>query len=478
MSIPSISGEAIDLTRSACSSKFMMAMKGDNDRLPPHSDPAEEGVLGCILWSPDDCLTQCQLAFKGREVFYDHRRKLIYETLVAMQNKQEKIDLITLQQRLKDKSVGHGQTELDLVGGITYLSALQDSVPSAANLSFYVEIVEQKYVLREMIMTCSDVIARAHENEGEVEKILSDAESGILSIRMKRQPARSNNIKAIQKVLTAKYQLAHEKGAPPGLMSGFPDLDRVAGGMQGQEMIVIAGIQSSGKTSLAMNIVLNVAESGTKVSFNSLETSAEKLVHRYNCICGRVEGGRFLRGEPSERDFTKMTAGIGRMMKLDHMFIINDDPADDGQLRARCRQDYAAGARLFVVDYLQLIAVDSDSETERVTKASMCIKGIAKELNCPVIVMAALSRADKKAKPRRPILADLKQSSQIEYDADKVYLLHTDPTSNLRTVNCNVAKNKDGETGDVELTMFAAEFRFESASKIDDADVPGQSKLI
>jgi replicative DNA helicase len=280
-----------------------------------------------------------------------------------------------------------------------------------------------------------------------------------------------NNVKAIQKALIQKYQEAHERKLAPGLMSGFYDLDRLAGGMMAQEMIVVGGVPSAGKTTLAMNIGLAVAQSGVTVSVCSLETSAEKLIHRFHCMAGRVDGGPFLRGEPTEGDFPKITAGINRVNAIADRLLIHDESMSDTQLAAVCRRDYQRGARLFIVDYLQLIQSKGDGEFERVTKASKCIKSIAKELNCPVIVVSALSRQEK-GKPRKPSLNDLKQSGQIEYDADKVYLLHCETNEDIRAVECDVAKNKDGAKGTVSLTLFACQFRFESTSPVSAEDVP------
>lgn len=473
-SISEEAGASVDLKRSA--RKFTVAMDMSRiDRLPPHSIEAEQGVLGCLLWNPKDCLPDCEARFSGVEWCYDLRHQTIYNALVAMANANDGIDLITLQQWLKDKSIP-GRNMLDEIGGISYLSSLQDAVPSAANLSYYLDIAEEKLVLRKMIRTCTDVVSRAYENEGEVEPLIEAAEREILRIRIDK--ARKNDIRTIQKTLINKYQAAHERQAPAGIMTGFRDLDRKAGGMMGQEMIVIGATPSAGKTTLLQNIFYNIALAGIITSFSSLETSAEKLVHRYNCMAGKVDGGPFLRGEPTEKDIEKMTIGQRLILAQNDRLIIHDHGMTTGQWAAQCRKDYQRGARVFGLDMLQLLESDAETEQQKVINASKCVKAVAKELDSPVICISSLSRAGeekgkKDKKPRKPVCSDLKHSSQIESDADKIYLLWCgDLTAAIRTVECNIAKNKDGELGLVEFTMFAGQFRMTDSSPVDDSDVP------
>lgn len=439
------------------------------DRLPPQSIESEQGVLGCILWAPNDCMPEVESRFGGlkEEWCYDLRHQTIYDTIKTMRDEREAVDLITLQQRLKDNQV------LDQVGGIAYLSSLQDAVPSAANLSHYLDIVEEKFVLRKSIRLFSDFVARAYLNEGEVDTLLDEMERDVLRIRIDK--ARKNDIRSIQKSLLAKYQVALERQAPTGLMTGFYDLDRKVGGMMGQEMIVIGATPSGGKTTLAQNIAFNIAEAGTVVSISSLETSAEKLVHRWNCMAGKVDGSPFLNGNPTEEDIAKMSMGQTRIMALKDRLLINDHGMTEGQWAAQCRKDHQAGARLFVLDMIQLLDAKGKDEFERVTNASKCIKRVAKELDCPVIAISSITRISKPQgkKSSEPTMHDLKQSGQIESDADKIYLLSSeDGLSAVRTVKLNVAKNKDGATGPIYLTLLASQFRFESQSQVDDADVP------
>src|SRR5580704_6944934 len=220
------------------------------DRLPPHSPEAEQGVLGCVLLSPNDCLGECVEKFKsGAEVFYDLRHQTIFETLIEMYDAREAIDIITLQQRLKNKH------RLEEVGGLAYLSSLPDTVPSAANLVYYVDIVLEKFILRKMIHTCTEVVGRVYEHEGEVDALLDEVERDILRISETRAESNTGKIKDLVKKAISTIEDYHQRqGMLTGVGTGFADLDKMTSGLHGGEMIVIAARPSMGKTSLAMNI--------------------------------------------------------------------------------------------------------------------------------------------------------------------------------------------------------------------------------
>src|SRR5277367_5450595 len=206
------------------------------DRLPPHSPAAEQGVLGCILLSPNDCVGECIEKFKaGAEVFYDLRHQTIFETLIEMYDHREAIDIITLQQRLKDKQ------RLEEVGGLAYLSGLPDTVPSAANLSYYVDIVLEKFILRKMIHTCTEVVGRVYEHEGEVDVLLDEVERDILRISEERVEGKTDKIKDLVKKAISIIEDYHARqGMLTGVGTGFVDLDKMTSGLHGGEMIVVA----------------------------------------------------------------------------------------------------------------------------------------------------------------------------------------------------------------------------------------------
>jgi replicative DNA helicase len=235
-------------------SKPAKVAKTAPDRLPPHSIEAEQGVLGCILMSPQDCMSTVVEKITDRaQVFYDLRHQTIYTELLTMWDARTPIDLIVLMQRLKDGG------KLEEIGGFSYLNELQDTVPSAANLIYYLDIVMEKDVLRRMISTCTDVVSRAYEHEGDVEMLLDTVERDVLALAESRHVTAQKSVKTlVQGAITLVEKYFERQGQINGLPTGFEDLDRLTDGLHAGEMIVLAARPSMGKTSLAMNIAEHV----------------------------------------------------------------------------------------------------------------------------------------------------------------------------------------------------------------------------
>jgi replicative DNA helicase len=484
-SVSDISGAAADLKKARRQKSARADTRTTMDRLPPHSPEAEQGVLGCVLLDPNKCMGECieKLKGDGHEVFYDLRHQTIYETLAVMYDAREAIDVITLQQKLKDKQL------LEQIGGIAYLAQLQDSVPSAANLSYYLEIVQEKYLLRRMIATCTDVVGRVYDYEGEVETLLDEVEKEILRINESRAQTSTSSVKElVGKAIQTVENYFSRKGTLNGIGTGFPDLDRMTDGLHGQEMIVIAARPSMGKTSLAMNIVENVVlEQNLPVGVFSLEMSAESLVLRMMCSIARVNLRSIREGFMSETDFPKLTSAAGRLAKAK---LLIDDSAGLSilQLRARARRMHQQhGCKLFVIDYLQLLHSTArrslDNRQQEIADISSGIKALAKELKVPVLVLSQLNRELEKDKSRKPRLSDLRESGAIEQDADVVGLLYKPSSGDDEDgaqaeeadglpVNLLIAKQRNGPTGDINLTFLKSYTRFESAAKVSDEDVP------
>jgi replicative DNA helicase len=454
------------------------------DRLPPHSPEAEQGVLGCILISPNECMGECIEALKvGAEVFYDLRHQTVFSTLAEMYDGRVAIDVITLQQNLKDKQL------LEQVGGIAYLSTLPDVVPSAANLSYYLEIVKEKYLLRKMIHTCTDVVSRVYDFEGEIDSLMDEVERDILRISEARVEGQSSNIKELVKRAINQIEDFHQRqGMLTGVGTGFTDLDKMTSGFHPGEMIVIAARPSMGKTSLAMNIAEHVAlEQKLPVGVFSLEMTSESLVLRMLCSRSRVNLRNIRDGFLAERDFPKLTGAAGKLANAP-LFIDDSSGLSILQLRAKARrmaQQY--GIKLFVIDYLQLLhstARRAENRQQEIADISNGVKSLAKELNVPVIVLSQLNRELEKDKNRKPRMSDLRESGSIEQDADLVGLLYkpssgddedgapTGEEQDAVPVNLLIAKQRNGPTGDVHLTFLKSYTRFENAAKISDDDVP------
>lgn len=476
-------GHAPDLKRGRRTKPTAMTDPG-LVRLPPHSAEAEQGVLGCVLLAPNECMGESIEKLKsGEEVFYDLRHQTIFKTLCEMYDSREAIDVITLQQRLKDKQL------LEQVGGIAYLSGLPDKVPSAANISYYLDIVKEKYLLRRMIHVCTDVVARVYDHEGEVDSLMDEVERDVLKISEARVQAHTSTIKElVKKAITTIEEFHQRQGMLTGIATGFHDLDKMTSGLHGGEMIVIAARPSMGKTSLAMNIAEHVAlDQKLAVGVFSLEMTSESLVLRMLCSRSRVNMRNVRDGFLAERDFPKLTGAAGKLASAP-LFIDDSSGLSVLQLRAKARrmhQQYQI--KLFVIDYLQLLhstARRAENRQQEIADISNGIKSLAKELNVPVVVLSQLNRELEKDKNRKPRMSDLRESGSIEQDADLIGLLYkpnsddeegTGPVSDEEgiPVNLLIAKQRNGPTGDVHLTFLKSITRFESAAKVSDEDLPG-----
>ena len=451
------------------------------DRLPPHAIEAEQGVLGCVLLSPNECMGECLEKLKaGPEVFYDMRHQQIFSQLVAMYDGRAAIDLITVHQWLKDRQM------LEQVGGLPYLSSLVDRVPSAANLGFYLEIVSEKFILRKMIQTCANVISRVHEYEGDVDALMDEVERDVLRVSEARSGGEVETIKeVVRKAIMTVEDLYQRKGILTGISTGFSDLDKMTSGLHPGEMVVIAARPSIGKTSLAMNIAEHASiEQKLPVGVFSLEMTSASLVLRMLCSRSLVNLRNVREGFLAERDFPKLTSAAGKLANAP-LFIDDSPGLSILQLRARARRMWQQhGIKLFIVDYLQLLhstARRAENRQQEISDISSGVKSLAKELNVPVIVLSQLNRELEREKNRKPRLSDLRESGAIEQDADVVGLLYKpssdDEDSGVAEedavpVNFLIAKQRNGPTGDVHLIFRKSFTRFEQTAKVSDDDMP------
>lgn len=454
------------------------------DRLPPHALEAEQGVLGCILLSPDSCLVECVQKNKAEEkLFYDLRHQTIYRALVEMWDEMEPIDLITLRQWLSDRHL------IESVGGLGYISSLSDAVPSAAHMQYYLDIVTEKYRLRKMLQTCTEIVGRIYDHEGDVEEVLDMAETAVLKLSQERVTISTPPVKQLVQKAIAKIEEFHaNQGILNGIATGFTDFDKMTTGLHEGEMIVIAARPSVGKTSLAMNIAEHVAiEGNVAVGVFSLEMTADQLMLRMICSRARVNLRNIKDGFLSERDFPKLTGAAGKIANAP-LFIDDSSGLSILQLRAKARQMWQQhGIKMFVIDYLQLLHSTNrknDNRQQEIAEISGGVKGLAKELNVPIIVLSQLNRELEKRGPgERPRMSDLRESGAIEQDADLVGLLYkeqkkesdeneTEESSEGIPINLYIAKQRNGPTGDVPLTFLKSITRFESAAKVAQQDMP------
>lgn len=453
------------------------------DRLPPHSAEAEQGVLGSILLDPEQSPSRCVERIPyGARAFYEIRHQRLYSVLIDMFDDSKPIDLVTVTQTLKDRSL------IEEVGGLAYLNTLMDAVPSALNLDFYIDILRQKYTLRQIVSACSKITSKVFEEPDEFEAIVDGVEREILTATKSTDDEVDLTMKPrVMRAVEMLEEFHENRGKILGIETGFTDLDKMTHGLNGGEMFVLAARPSMGKTSLAMNIAEYVSiETGLPVGIFSLEMTADSLSLRMLCGRSRVNLREVRDGFFTERDFPRITQAASELCKAP---IAIDDTGGLTilQLRARARRmAQQHGIKLLVIDYLQLLTSPSrkaDNRQQEVAEISSGIKALAKELNVPVIVLSQLNRDMEKDKSRKPRMSDLRESGAIEQDADIVGLLYRpdqdleggeEALENLSSyaVNLLIAKQRNGPTGDVRLTFLKSFTRFENCAKISDADIP------
>lgn len=427
----------------------------DNTRIPPHSVEAEQSVLGSILLDKDAMISVSETLIP--EDFYKEAHKVIYECMLKLYNSQSEIDLITLAEELRD------QGYLDDIGGIPYITSLSTIVPTTSNIKYYVNIVKEKSIVRQLISAANDIINLSYDSSAKVEDVLENAEKKIFDISQERT---TNDFKQINQVLRDTYDMIEklytEKNEVTGLTTGFRDLNKKINGFQKSDLLLVAARPAMGKTAFALNLVQNAALKGdASVAVFSLEMSKEQLVQRMLSSQSNVELKKIKTGKLNANDWPRI---IEAMAVLSEAKIhIDDTPGIKiSELRSKCRKlKIEKGLDLVLIDYLQLMEGEGNNESrqQEIAKISRSLKILAKELNCPVVALSQLSRAPEQRADHRPMLSDLRESGSIEQDADIVMFLYRDEYYNPDTERKNigeviVAKNRHGETGTVELVWF------------------------
>src|SRR3984893_9043578 len=447
----------------------------DVPRSLPSSEDGEKGVLCSLLLSPREVADLCVLSLRP-DAFYIPAHQTIYGLILEFGDKSKPIDFVSLKQALKDRN------QLEEIGGPEYLSALYSFVPTAANASYYIDIVPEKNVLRRLILACNKLSTQCYDQQGEIEPLMDDAEKEIFAItgehvKTEIVPTKDLVIEAIEQI----EKLYENRGSVTGLPTGFLELDRMTSGLHPAEMIVIAARPSMGKTALAMNIAEHVSiNAGKPVAVFSLEMSSQQLVQRLLCSRAQVDLQNVRNGFLSERDFPKLTSAASQLAAA-KMFIDDTPGLTVTELRAKSRRMKSQyDIQLIVIDYLQLLRSMSrraqDNRQLEISEISGGIKALAKELNLPIIVIAQLNRQpDTRAKEGgRPRLSDLRESGSIEQDADLVGLLvrpeyyETDDEAKQERAGeaeLIIAKQRNGPTGDVPLTFLKQYTRFESRAR-------------
>jgi replicative DNA helicase len=444
----------------------------DIHREPPHSVEAEQGVLGSMLIAPQEAIPAA-IEKISEPHFYIPAHQIVYRVLVEQWNVGHAIDLITFTQTLRDQNL------LETIGGAVFVTSLFTFVPTAANIDYYLEIVRDKFVLRQIISTCTEGVRRAYEDQGEVNALLDEVEQSVFNVseaqaRVQLEPMKKHVMDAVAKI----EMLYENKGAISGIPTGFKDFDRMTSGLHPAEMVVIAARPSMGKTAFAMNVAEHVAiQQKLPVAIFSLEMSSQQLVQRMLCSRARVTLERTRDGFLSEPDFPKLTAAASHLSEAP-IFIDDSAAITILELRAKARRlKSRESIGLVVIDYLQLLRSNTrraqDNRQLEISEISAGIKGLAKELDIPVIVVAQLNRNPEMrtgSGKGRPRLADLRESGSIEQDADVVALLvreeyYADTDEERDDLEGKaeliIAKQRNGPVGEIKLTFLKEFTRFE-----------------
>lgn len=443
---------------------------GENtvDREAPFSLEAETGVLGSLMLMPDACDDIVNIL--RADDFYDESHRKLFGHIMDMHNDARKIDLTLLRERL----VSNG--DFELIGGAARLAEIFTSVPTAAHAVYYAEIVREKATMRNLITTCTDILSEAYDPTSDSQTMLNNAEQKVFSIRESRQSSSLAEIDEVLQVAMDRLEARVRGDIQEGTVeTGFTDLDRQTGGLHASELVILAARPSMGKTAFAMNIAENIViKSNKPVLFVSLEMAAIELIERMLCSVARVNGHRMRNGSLSAEDRQRLIKKAGELSKVP--LFVDDSPTRNiseiaGAARRIIRMQGSLGA--IVIDYLQLIQPDDprDPRQEQVAKMARRLKALARELKVPVLCLAQLNRQAEDTRDHRPKLSHLRESGAIEQDADVVMFVHRkdyyqspddpDAEDNRGEALIIVSKQRNGPTGDVELTWLREFTRFE-----------------
>ena len=431
----------------------------------PQSIEAEQSVIGSLII---DKSAIAQVAEKLTEDdFYRDGHKIIYKSIFEMFKNDMAVDLVTLLEYLKSTD------QLEKAGGVTYITEVSSSVPTTANLSSYIKIVEEKSILRRLIKASTAIIEDSYNKQGEVEGVLDLAEKKIFDIAEKRS---TSDFEALSDVLERGFleieRLFNNKGQITGVPSGFTDLDAKTSGFQKGDMVLIAARPSMGKTTFALNIAENAAlREGKSVVIFSLEMPKEQLAYKLLCSEANVDMLKLRTGNLDDKDWENIARATGPLSKA-KIYIDDTAGVTVMEMRSKCRRlKMEYGIDLILIDYLQLMSgSSSENRQQEVSEISRSIKALAKEMECPVIALSQLSRAPEQRADHRPMLSDLRESGSIEQDADLVMFLYRDEYYNKETedknmAECIVAKHRNGPVGTVKMAFLGA------LSKFGDLDV-------
>ena len=435
-------------------------------RIMPHSLEAEQSVIGSMIMDRDAILTASEMLVK--DDFYHQQYGILFETITELFNGGDAVDIVTLQNRLREKNVPPEISSLEYVGDLV------NAVPTSANIKYYAQIVQEKAVMRRLIKINEEIADTCYLGSESLDVILEDTEKKIFNLLQSRVSGDYVPIKdVVLNALERIEQASRTQGTVTGIPTGFMDLDYKLSGLQPSDLILVAARPSMGKTAFVLNIAQYAAfHENMATAIFSLEMSKEQLVNRLFSLESRVDAQLLRSGNLSDADWEKLIEGAGTIGKS-HL-IIDDTPGISvTELRSKCRKyKLEHDLKLIIIDYLQLMSGSGrgDSRQQEISDISRALKQVARELNVPVIALSQLSRQVEQRPDHRPMLSDLRESGAIEQDADVVMFIYRDDYYNKDSDNKGIAeiiiaKQRNGPIGTVNLVWLPQYTKFANLEK-------------
>ena len=443
-----------------------MAVAPPNTALAPQNIEAEESVLGAMLVAGEPAIAPIAVdVHLHAEDFYRDSHRAIFRSILSLYNKNEAVDVVTVCSELEERG------ELELAGGTSYVHELASAVPAAGNARYYGEIVRGESKRRQLLNVAHKIVARVAERTGEPRDAVEDAERWLFDVAHAEISGEFRSIEdVLHEHLDALEQLSRDGVSITGTPSGFRDIDDITGGFQKSNLIVLAARPSMGKSALVTNIAESVAvKYGKPVALFSLEMSETELAQRFIASQARMSGDKLRKGQVSRSDWPKVVKACERLNQAP-LWIDDSSDIDILELRAKARrldarEQHRGGLGLIVLDYLQLMRADrsADSRVEQVGQISRGLKILARELDVPVMAVSQLNRSPELRPDKRPLLSDLRESGQIEQDADLVMFIYRDEYYNREsedpgTAEIHVAKHRNGPAGLTVKLSFLERF--------------------
>ncbi len=437
-------------------------------RVLPHSIEAEQSVIGSMLMDREAIVAASEILLG--DDFYSKQYGIVFDAMVELHNEAKPVDMITLQNRLKEKDVPPEVSSLEFIKDIL------DNVPTSANIKYYANIVAEKALLRRLIKTNEEIANTCYVGKEPLDDILADTEKKIFNLVQHRSTEEFIPIRQVVANALHKIEIAsHNKGAVTGIATGFIDLDYRTAGMQPSDLVLIAARPSMGKTAFVLNIAEHVAfRSNQTVAIFSLEMSKEQLVNRLFSLESRVDAQKLRTGSLDDTDWEKLIESAAIIGKSN--LIIDDTPGISiSELRSKCRKyKLEHDLKMIIIDYLQLMTGNgkSDSRQQEISDISRSLKALARELQVPVLALSQLSRAVEQRPDHRPMLSDLRESGAIEQDADVVMFIYRDDYYNKDSTEKGVAeiivaKQRNGPIGTIKLVWLPEYTKFANMEKND-----------